>query len=135
MTPENIAKIVADKDYALENAEKLYEKVLVRTDALTDKAYAKFVEHFTFMRMYVRALRLSARGYCFGRYVEDNGADAPLLDSTAGKLLEGVIADLKQYYEDLLPCAFLEKYPYDAQLNPERVVYFTRDLERILAGK
>lgn len=135
MTPENIAKIVADKDYALENAEKLYEKVLVRTDVLTDKAYAKFVEHFTFMRMYVRALRLSARGYCFGRYVEDNGADAPLLDSTAGKLLEGVIADLKQYYENLLPCAFLEKYPYDAQLNPERVVYFTRDLERILAGK
>lgn len=135
MTPENIKGILADKDEALKNAQALYEKSLTCAGALTERARAMFAEHFAFMRMYVRAMRLIARGYCFGRYVEENGADAPLPGGAAGKLLEGVVADLKAYAEDLLPCAFLEKYPFNAQLNPERVAHFTRDLQRILAEK
>lgn len=131
MTEDNIRNILRDKEEAKALCESLYARITEKNVGLTEAAYHKFVRHFAYMRMYVRAFRLSARGYCFGRYVEDNGYGAALLGETAGALLEGVLAELKEYLPELLGCDFLQEYPYCAQLNPERVRYFTRDLETI----
>ena len=134
MTPENIARIVADKDDALARATALNERLEERCPALTDAAWTKLKKHIRFMLLYVRAFRLNARGYCFGRYTELHGADAPLLNSTAGALLKEVVADLKVYQSEMSDWTILKEYPFEAQISPERLEYFTRDLERILKG-
>ena len=102
---------------------------------LNGAAYAKLTEHFEFMRMYVRGFRLTARGYCFGRYASEiNPGDILAEGKTAGELLKGVIREMEEYGGELHGCSFMQKYPYDAMLNPERVAYFLKDL-RALARK
>ena len=86
------------------------------------------------MRWYVRGFRLTARGYCFGRYVtEKNAADILADGKTADVLLEETIREMEKYREGLLQTTFIEKYPFDAQLNPERVAFYTNALKRMLA--
>jgi len=132
MTRSNISQIIADKDFAFDLSEKLYAKLMEGNCGLTEGAYAKVVEHFEFMRMYVRGFRLSARGYCFGRYASEIDPNEILVEGkSAGDLLKGVIADLEQYEKELPNCAFMQKYPYDAMLNPERVAYFINDLKSL----
>jgi len=132
VTKNNISQIVADKDFALDLCEKLYTEVIEGNCGLTEIAYKKLVEHFEFMRMYVRGFRLSARGYCFGRYASEvNPGDILVEGKTAGDLLKEVITDLEQYRKELSNCAFMQKYPCDALLNLERVTYFLSDLKAL----
>lgn len=132
MTKQNISQIISDKDFAFNLCEKLYAKVMEGNFGLTTAAYAKVVEHFEFMRMYVRGFRLTARGYCFGRYASETSPNDILVEGkTAGELLKGVISDMEQYGKELPDCEFMQKYPYDAMLNPERVVYFIKDLNAL----
>ncbi len=132
MTPSNIAQIVADKNSALALAEQLFARVAEGNCGLTAAAYAKVVEHFEFMRMYVRGFHLAARGYCFGRYASEvNPGDVLVEGKTAGELLKGVIAEMEEYERVLPGCSFMEKYPYDAMLNPERIAYFLKDLRKL----
>jgi hypothetical protein len=132
MTKPNISHIIAEKEFALDLSEKLYAMVMEGECGLNEAAYAKVVEQFEFMRMYVRGFRLSARGYCFGRYASEINAGEILVEGkTAGELLKGVIADMEQYGSELPDCAFMKKYPYDAMLNPERVAYFINDLKSL----
>jgi hypothetical protein len=135
MTKDNISQIVTDKDFALELCEKLYKKVIEGNCGLNEKAYAKVVEHFEFMRMYVRGFRLWARGYCFGRYASEvNPKDILVEGKTAGDLLKEVIADIERYGKEVPNYTFTQKYPFDALLNPERIAYFLNDL-KMLAKK
>jgi hypothetical protein len=132
MSKENIGKIISDKNKARDLAEKLYEEIAGENPGLNKKAYQNLLEHFSFMRMYVRAFRLSARGYCFARYaveVDKNGILAE--GKNAATLLLEVIRDLEEYAKELSGCSFLSKYPFDAQLNPERVDYFIKNLKGI----
>ena len=80
MTKENIAKIVSDKEDAYLACEKLADMVEKENMGLTETAYEKMKEHFAFMRWYVRGFRLTARGYCFGRYVTERNEEDILLD-------------------------------------------------------
>ena len=85
------------------------------------------------MRWYVRGFRLTARGYCFGRYVTERNEEDVLLDGkTASQLLCETIHEMEIYKEGLLQTSFIEKYPFDAQLNPERVEFYTNALKRML---
>lgn len=133
MTVDNIGRILKDKDDALEMCEKLADTVASGNMGLTEEAYGKWLEHFEFMRWYVRGFRLTARGYCFGRYLsERNGTDVVAEGKTARALLEETIAEMEAYREGLIQQPFLRKYPFDAQLNPERVEYYTNALRRML---
>lgn len=134
MSVENIARIIEDKEEAHVKCEKLVDRVVAGNMGLTEDAYEKMKEHFEFMRWYVRGFRLTARGYCFGRYVtEKNAADMLVEGKTANVLLEETIHEMEKYREDLLQTTFIKKYPFDAQLNPERVAFYTNSLKRMLA--
>lgn len=85
------------------------------------------------MRWYVRGFRLTARGYCFGRYVaEKNTTDILAEGKTAAELLLNTIRELEEYREGLMETSFIKEYPFDAQLNPERVEFYTNALKRML---
>ena len=100
---------------------------------LTGEAYEKMREHFEFMRWYVRGFRLTARGYCFGRYVrEKDGRDLLLDGKSAFQLLEETIQEMENYIEGLIHTTFITKYPFDAQLNPERAAFYTDALKKML---
>ena len=100
--------------------------MLFRSSILWQEAYEDLREHFEFMRWYVRGFRLTARGYCFGRYADEVDRDAILAeDKSAGELLRQTIEEMEEYREGLLKNDFILKYPYDAQLNPERVKFYT----------
>ena len=130
---ENIKKIVADKEEAYVRCEKLVDQVETENMGLTEEAYEKVKEHFEFMRWYVRGFRLTARGYCFGRYVtEKNKTDILAEGKTAACLLEETIEEMEKYREGLMKTSFIKKYPFDAQLNPERVEFYTNALKRML---
>ena len=134
MSVENIARIIEDKEEAHVKCEKLVDRVVAGNMGLTEDAYEKMKEHFEFMRWYVRGFRLTARGYCFGRYVtEKNAADMLVEGKTANVLLEETIHEMEKYREGLLQTTFIKKYPFDAQLNPERVAFYTNSLKRMLA--
>ena len=134
MSVENIARIIEDKEEAHVKCEKLVDRVVAVNMGLTEDAYEKMKEHFEFMRWYVRGFRLTARGYCFGRYVtEKNAADMLVEGKTANVLLEETIHEMEKYREGLLQTTFIKKYPFDAQLNPERVAFYTNSLKRMLA--
>ena len=129
-----IARIIEDKEEAHVKCEKLVDRVVAGNMGLTEDAYEKMKEHFEFMRWYVRGFRLTARGYCFGRYVtEKNAADMLVEGKTANVLLEETIHEMEKYREGLLQTTFIKKYPFDAQLNPERVAFYTNSLKRMLA--
>ena len=134
MSVENIARIIEDKEEAHVKCEKLVDRVVAGNMGLTEDAYEKMKEHFEFMRWYVRGFRLTARGYCFGRYVtEKNATDMLAEGKTANALLEETIQEMEKYREGLLQTTFIKKYPFDAQLNPERVAFYTNSLKRMLA--
>ena len=134
MSVENIARIIEDKEEAHVKCEKLVDRVVAGNMGLTEDAYEKMKEHFEFMRWYVRGFRLTARGYCFGRYVtEKNAADMLVEGKTANVLLEETIHEMEKYREGLLQTTFIKMYPFDAQLNPERVAFYTNSLKRMLA--
>ena len=134
MTPENVQRILADKDEALLRCEKLADRVSTSSMGLRQEAYEDLREHFEFMRWYVRGFRLTARGYCFGRYADEVDRDAILAeDKSAGELLRQTIEEMEEYREGLLKNDFILKYPYDAQLNPERVKFYTDALKRMAA--
>ena len=134
MSVENIARIIEDKEEAHVKCEKLVDRVVAGNMGLTEDAYEKMKEHFEFMRWYVRGFRLTARGYCFGRYVtEKNAADMLVEGKTANVLLEETIHEMEKYREGLLQTTFIKKYSFDAQLNPERVAFYTNSLKRMLA--
>ena len=134
MSVENIARIIEDKEEAHVKCEKLVDRVVAGNMGLTEDAYEKMKEHFEFMRWYVRGFRLTARGYCFGRYVtEKNAADMLVEGKTANVLLEETIHEMEKYREGLLQTTVIKKYPYDAQLNPERVAFYKNSLKRMLA--
>lgn len=129
MTVENIQQIIKDKEEAWNLCDKLVSRVESKNMGLTEEAYNDLVEHFTFMRWYVKGFRLTARGYCFGRYaVEKNTTDIITEGKNAGELLQKTITDLQDYKNELVKQSFINKYPYDAQLNPERVEYYTNAL-------
>lgn len=133
MSPENIGRIIADKEEAYVQCEKLVNQVEAGNMGLTAEAYEKMREHFEFMRWYVRGFRLTARGYCFGRYVtEKNTTDILAEGKTAAELLSDTIRELTEYREGLLKTSFIKKYPFDAQLNPERAEFYTNALKRML---
>lgn len=133
MSPENIGRIIADKEEAYEQCEKLVDRVEAGNMGLTAEAYEKMKMHFSFMRWYVRGFRLTARGYCFGRYVaEKNTTDILAEGKTAAELLLNTIRELEAYREGLMETAFIKEYPFDAQLNPERVEFYTNALKRML---
>ena len=134
MTKENIAVIIGDKQQALEEMTELYNHVLQGITGLSEDAYANLREHFDFMYFYVRGFRLTARGYCFGRYFTEVGKDDVLAEGkTARTLLSETIQEMESYKEELINQTFLSKYPYDAQLNPERVEFYTNALRNMLA--
>ena len=137
MTVENIERILRDKDEAQMLCEKLADKVCAGNMGLTEKAYEDLKEHFEFMRWHVRGFRLTARGYCFGRYVREVKADEVLLNGqTAFELLAGTIREMEEYHDAVCKEPFISKYPYDAQLNPERIRFYTDALRQIaLAAK
>lgn len=133
MTVENINKIIGDKQEALDNCEALVKKVFNHNMGLTDSAYADFCEHFSFMYWYVKGFNLTARGYCFGRYfTEKNGDDLIIGEKNAKELLSETIDEIVEYKERLIAQPFMSKYPYDAQLNPERIEFFTNNLRKML---
>ena len=114
--------------------EKLADRVSTSSMGLRQEAYEDLREHFEFMRWYVRGFRLTARGYCFGRYADEVDRDAILAeDKSAGELLRQTIEEMEEYREGLLKNDFILKYPYDAQLNPERVKFYTDALKRMSA--
>lgn len=138
MTLPNIAQILADKEEAQKKCEALADFVMAEHKelpyhfGLTDAAYEKFCEHFEFMRWYVRGFRLTARGYCFGRYVtEVNPQDIIAEGKTAITLLEDTICEMEAYKAKLIQKPFMKKYPFDAQLNPERVEFYTNALRKM----
>ena len=132
MTPENIRSILADKDEARLRCEELADRVAGRNMGLTEKAYEQMREHFEFMRWYVRGFRLTARGYCFGRYVtEADPQDVIAEGRTAAQLLNETIREMEEYREALIKTDFIGRYPFDAQLNPERVLFYTNALKRM----
>ena len=132
MTPENIRSILADKDEARLRCEELADRVAGRNMGLADKAYEQMREHFEFMRWYVRGFRLTARGYCFGRYVtEADPQDVIAEGRTAAQLLNETIREMEEYREALIRTDFIGRYPFDAQLNPERVQFYTNALKRM----
>lgn len=133
MSPENIGRIIADKEEAYVQCEKLVNLVEAGNMGLTAEAYEKMKMHFAFMRWYVRGFRLTARGYCFGRYAtEKNGADILDEGKTAAELLSDTIREMEEYREGLMKTSFIKKYPFDAQLNPERAEFYTNALKRML---
>ena len=133
MSPDNIRMIVEDKEEAYRKCEALSDKVLEENMGLTEEAYTKMKEHFEFMRWYVRGFRLTARGYCFGRYVkEKDGRDLLLEGKSAFQLLEETIQEMETYMDGLIHTSFITKYPFDAQLNPERVAFYTDALKIML---
>lgn len=133
MTTNNIGKIISDKEEAFINCKALVEKVFAYNMGLNDKAYADLCEHFSFMYWYVKGFRLTARGYCFGRYyTEKNGTDIIVEGKNAKELLENTINDLILYKKELMNQNFITKYPYDAQLNPERVEFYTKTLKKMI---
>ena len=92
-------------------------------------------EHFEFMRWYVRGFRLTARGYCFGRYVrEKDGNDVIAEGKTAAELLKENIQEMECYREKLCTMPFIHTYPFDAQLNPERVDFYIQALKKMSGG-
>lgn len=132
MTPENIRQILADKDEACKRCEKLADSMAAENMGLKREAYEDLREHFEFMRWYVRGFRLTARGYCFGRYVAEADKDDILAEGrNAGELLMQTIQEMEEYREGLLKNDFIRKYPYDAQLNPERVRFYIDALKEI----
>jgi len=138
MTVENIGQILADKEEAKTNCEALVDYVTTehvgvpKQFGLTAQAYEKLCEHFEFMRWYVRGFRLTARGYCFGRYVtEVNPEDIVAEGKRARVLLEETISEMESYKAGLVQKSFMKKYPFDAQLNPERVEFYTNALRKM----
>lgn len=132
MTPENIRAILADKDEARMRCEELADRVARGNMGLMDRAYEKMKKHFEFMRWYVRGFRLTARGYCFGRYVtEENPQDVIAEGRTAAQLLHDTIREMEDYREALIKTDFIGIYPFEAQLNPERVLFYTNALKRM----
>ena len=138
MTLENIAQILTDKDEAREKCEKLVDYVESDHEdipyhfGLTEEAYEKLCEHFEFMRWYVRGFRLTARGYCFGRYVTEVDAQGIVTeDKSALVLLDETISEMENYKAELVQKTFMKKYPFDAQLNPERVEFYTNALRKM----
>lgn len=133
MSPDNIMKIVSDKEDAYIACEKLVDLVEAGNMGLKETAYQKMKEHFEFMRWYVRGFRLTARGYCFGRYVTEKDETEILLErKTASQLLNETIDEMETYKEGLLQTSFISKYPFDAQLNPERVEFYINALKKML---
>jgi hypothetical protein len=128
MTEENIKQILAEKDEALRMVDELHSKVLEGNAGLNEAAYQKLVEHFDFMRMYVRAFRLTCRAYCFTRYLKENDRDSALyVNSTPAKeLLYQTIEEIEQFTNQLQKCSFMRKYPYDEMLDPERFECFLK---------
>ncbi|WP_140398003.1 hypothetical protein [Lachnoclostridium sp. An169] len=135
MSAENIRKIIGDKEWAREKCEKLADQVSSGNPGLTEEAYDKVKEHFEFMRWYVRGFRLTARGYCFGRYVrEKDGNDVIAEGKTAAELLKENIQEMECYREKLCTMPFIHTYPFDAQLNPERVDFYIQALKKMSGG-
>lgn len=135
MTPENIAAIINDKEFARDTCEKLVDFIEEGNCGLNDTAYAKVCEHFSFMRWYVRGFRLTARGYAFSRYSAEVNPKEIISDGkSAGELLLETISEMEIYQKELPKNAFMVKYPYDAQLNPERVEYYLNDLRKTAAS-
>lgn len=133
MSSENICQIIADKQEAYEKVQNLYEKVSSGIPGLATEAYVNFKEHFEFMLWYVRGFRLTARGYCFGcYYTEQNGSDIVAEGKNSKELLAETIEEMIQYKCGLVETSFITKYPYDAQLNPERIDFYTNTLKRML---
>ena len=135
MTPENIQVIINDKEEAWNACRKLVSYVENNDLGLNEAADAKFREHFDFMKWYVRGFRLTARGYCFGRFVEEENRTQVIAENkTAEQLLMETIQDMTEYLEELKAQNFLKKYPFDAQLNPERVALYRDTLQKMYAG-
>ena len=136
MSAENIRKTIGDKESAREKCRASWDiRSLWGIRVTTEEAYRKVKEHFEFMRWYVRGFRLTARGYCFGRYVRGkDGNDVIAEGKTAAALLEENIQEMERYREKLCAMPLIHTYPFDAQLNPERVDFYIHALKEMSGG-
>lgn len=131
MTEENILEILAGRDKALQQVDKLYNKLLEGNKGLNEAAYQKVVEQFEFMCMYVRAFRLTSRAYCFARYLKESGTDSKLQSKPVIELLKQAANEIEEFKEQLKSCPFMKKYPYDEMLEIERFECYVKDIRKI----
>ena len=61
-----------------------------------------------------------------------DGRGLLLEGKSAFQLLEETIQEMETYMDGLIHTSFITKYPFDAQLNPERVAFYTDALKTML---
>lgn len=124
----NIMKLMTEKEEACMNSKSLLELVKNENPGLTDNSYSWLLEHFIFMDKYVQAFRHTARAYFFSRYIKENGERAELYGEFAVELLNKEAKIIENFTDELIKMPFMNKYPFDELLDPERFYIFTKNI-------
>lgn len=133
ITEDNVERMLTEKETAYQLVKEVYDKFIRENPGLTEGAYKKLKKHFRFMRMYVKGFKLTGTIYALTRYALEVDTNAILRSKPVSELLNGALAELRDYKDELEQSDLIKIYPFGQLLNPERVECFAQDIENRLA--
>jgi hypothetical protein len=129
ISPQNVRRILEEKDEGLQLATRLYQQVKSHNPGLAEPIYQDLVQRFEFLKTYAEGFRLTTRAYVFRRLLEESTSDSPkLMNRPVSELFRETVDELKAYKQRLESSPY--SYPEAVLINPERLQCFLRDAEQ-----